>query len=390
MHIGASENHSFQFNGYTLREAVFVPTANILNTHLGQTTISLMAVPDPNPQNPSNSWRLINGGWYYYTRNGRQFGWWHYSGTSGPPTGWYFLNPAMNGRRHYGWFHNHMTDQWHMFDPMRNGVMHTGWWSQGGINFYFFSTTGTLGVMAAGGVFRTSDGTYHEFDSGGRWIRRVTMDGWLTIGGDTFFYRNGVRQFGWLQWNGMTFMLDPSRNGALHLGWWLEMNNGWITGMFYFFGATSTSPGAMARGGVIRIGDGSTHRFADNGLWLYAISARGDSDEGIDTSFMPSVYGRTPDILPPNWNSMENPLIVNEYTRDMDNFLTVDGFTPDVYGRTPDILPPGWRSKEDPLITDLDRYANLEYNLIYHFVDKIIPHLMEVQVGYPSDIAASE
>ena len=245
------------------------------------------------PEIIKNSWKQVNGKWYYYDQNGQKTtGWqiikniWYYMDASGVMlTGWqlinnkwYFMNPS--GAMLTGW--QLINNKWYFMDA--SGAMLTGWhlihntwyfmdssgamltgWQLINNKWYFMDPSGAMltgwqlinnkwyfmnpsGAMASD----TMVGSYYV-DKSGAWIPNYSPAHWIRSG-QRWWYRHSDGTYtvsDWEKINGTWYLFDEE-------GWMLT---GWqkVKGKTYYLAES----GAMLTGSH-KI-DGKTYTFADNG-----------------------------------------------------------------------------------------------------------------------------
>ena len=133
-------------------------------------------------QNKLNSWKQVDGKWYFYDENGnRATGWkyidnaWYYLNDSGVmQTGWlndngtwYYLNNS--GAMQTGWLNDNGT--WYYLND--SGVMQTGWLNDNGA-WYYLNNSGAMQT----GWLNDNSTWYYMYDSGVMATNTV-IDGWI-------------------------------------------------------------------------------------------------------------------------------------------------------------------------------------------------------------------
>ncbi|MCR4694642.1 MAG: hypothetical protein K5773_04925 [Pseudobutyrivibrio sp.] len=112
-----------------------------------------------------------------------------------------------------------------LFNPNDGSKLYTGWW------------TDSAGVR----YLDTTDGHMHR--------------GLSVIDKDIYYFnQDGIRQVGWVDVNGATFLFNPLDNGKLYKGWWTD-----ATGTYYL-----DATDAHKTTGLAAI-DGNVYYFNDNG-----------------------------------------------------------------------------------------------------------------------------
>ena len=168
-----------------------------------------------------NTWKKIDGSWYYFGADGnRSRGWTNYGNR------WYYMDG--NGVMQTGWiFPGDGT--WYYLGP--DGDMVTGWLQQTPGTWYYLNGDGR---MHTGWLLL--NGSWYYLNADGR-----MHTGWLLLN-DTWYYLNadGRMHTGWLLLNGSWYYLNA--NGRMHTGW-LLLNNTWYylnadgrmhTGWFFY------------------------------------------------------------------------------------------------------------------------------------------------------------
>ena len=209
-----------------------VVTNSFGSTQSDAATLSLTNVP-------TNSWKQINGKWYYFDGNGVAVtGWKQISGK------WYYFNAS--AEMVTGW--QKISNKWYYFSS--SGAMVTGWQTISGKKYYFE----TGGAMVTG--LKKIDGKWYYFESGGA---LYATEGWREIGGKKYYFDStGAAATGWKQIGGKWYYFNTSA----------QMVTGWqtVSGKKYYFGTS----------GVMTTGwkqiDGKWYYFASSGAlstgWL--------------------------------------------------------------------------------------------------------------------------
>ncbi|MCR5580243.1 MAG: hypothetical protein K6F66_01525 [Pseudobutyrivibrio sp.] len=86
------------------------------------------------------------------------------------------------------------------FDPAANGALYTGWWTDPAVGTRYLDTTD--GHMLIG-------------------LSLIDKDLY-------YFNEQGLRQVGWVDINGVSYLFNPNDNGKLYRGWWTD-----ATGTYY-------------------------------------------------------------------------------------------------------------------------------------------------------------
>ncbi len=226
-------------------------------------------------QIPANTWRTINGKWYYYSNYAKQKNaWaqdssdWYYMDSEGlASTGWitvsgsrYYLDETTGkmqtgwrqdqGKWYYlgssgavkkGWIED--NGAWYYTDS--NGIMQTGWLDADGKRYYMESS----GKMAVG--WTNQNGKWYYLDASG-----ALAKGWIQDNGSWYCSdTNGVMQTGWLSEGGKRYYLKGS--GVMATGW-REMDGAW----YYFDGSGAMTTGMIEVNGLHYYMDPSTGRMA--------------------------------------------------------------------------------------------------------------------------------
>ena len=172
---------------------------------------------------PKNTWKLIDGDWYYFDKYGyRAEGWvldgktWYYCDENGVmQTGWLQLGSTWyylknSGAMATGW----LQDGTAWYYLKNSGAMATGWTKVGSTWYYLKSN----GVMATGWL---QDGnTWYYLKSSG-----AMASGWV-LDGNTWYYlkNNGAMVTGWAKVGSAWYYLKSS--GAMATGW-VKVGNTW-------------------------------------------------------------------------------------------------------------------------------------------------------------------
>lgn len=157
-----------------------------------------------------NSWRLIDGVWYYCDSDDKPF------------TGWQWIDGA-----------------WYYLDPDKGGAMLTGVYEADG-KFYASSSSG---AMYSSGWVQISGKWYYANSDGS------LKTGWLKLG-STWYYMgsDGAMLTGWVLDGGTWYYCNGS--GAMLTGWQ------WVGGAWYYL----KDSGAMATGWIL---DGDTWYYCN-------------------------------------------------------------------------------------------------------------------------------
>ena len=167
------------------------------------------------------SWETVNqNSWRFRLKNGKVATQWFKVGSS-----WYYGDPATGDTRS-GWFAGDST-HWYYFNPnngmlqyggTRSDVGGNGWLELDG-KYYYIEQEGDY----AGSMIRNEaviDGYKHYFASSGEWIRKGekvdTKGDWKFIDGNYYYYKDGKKQYGWLELNGKKWYLDKSDGRMVH------------------------------------------------------------------------------------------------------------------------------------------------------------------------------
>ncbi|MBR4831464.1 MAG: hypothetical protein IKZ97_02420 [Butyrivibrio sp.] len=86
------------------------------------------------------------------------------------------------------------------------------------------------------------------------YFSRIIPEGFNNYGGNTFYYSNFRKQFGWINLGGQKYHTDP--NGVVQTGWFQDENN-----VFYF----NPEAGGLAQTGFADI-EGAHYYFDENGV----------------------------------------------------------------------------------------------------------------------------
>ena len=244
---------------------------------------------------PKNTWKLINGSWYYFESDGwMATGWkklggeWYYLTSSGAmATGWVKLNGKyyfMNGSgvmQHDTWVDNgayyvNSDGVWVEGKTSQNRAESSrtdsaaGWVSGGG-RWWYREADGSYPRNS----WKVINGSWYYFDGSGwmvtGWLKRASswyylepgngnmVTGWRKIGGTWYYLNpgNGDMATGWTTIGGTRYYMN--QDGAMVVGWlqlgsdWYYMNGsgamltGWqkIGGTWYYLNPTT---GKMATG----------------------------------------------------------------------------------------------------------------------------------------------
>ena len=215
-------------------------------------------------------WVTYNGKKYYFGSNGAAYTEWEEIGGKE-----YYFNPTtcvmatgfykVKGKQHYfgtdgverfGW----ITVNGNTYHLDEYGVMEYSWKTIAKKKYYF----NAKGIMVKGNV--KIDGVVYNFDDKGIYKGKVTTEGvtyvdaatfgsavpkttssiksgkngWVQIRGYWYYYKNGVKQTGWLKLGSGNRRFYLGTNGAMRTGW-KKINNA----MYYF-----NSDGVMQTGWV--------------------------------------------------------------------------------------------------------------------------------------------
>ncbi|MDO5338366.1 MAG: transglutaminase domain-containing protein [Eubacteriales bacterium] len=202
---------------------------------------------------------ITNGKRYYLNQNGlRKTGWlqlggkWYYLSkkTGEALTGWqkiggekYYMN--RNAVRVHGW--NRINGKTYYFDP-KTGAMKTGLLVLNGKRYYQDPQTG---IRVTG--WKEISSKWYYFSKSKKSAAALT--GWQKISGNRYYFNKyGVRQSGWIKYNGVYNYCMPS-TGAV-------ATNAWITykDKIYYVGSTG-----VRVTGLVTIG-GKKYYFQSNGV----------------------------------------------------------------------------------------------------------------------------
>ena len=203
---------------------------------------------------PRNSWKVINGSWYYFDGSGWMVtGWRKIGGT------WYYLNPG-NGDMATGW----TTIGGTRYYMNQDGAMVEGWSQQNGTWYYLKPGSGNIATgwlkLGATWYYLASDGKM--------------LTGFQNIGGSKYYLNtgSGAMAVGWLQLGSDWYYMNGS--GAMLTGWlqlgsdWYYMNGSgamltdWqnIDGSEYYFYSSGAMAVSTVIGGVEIGADGKASR----------------------------------------------------------------------------------------------------------------------------------
>lgn len=164
----------------------------------------------------SNTWKQVNGKWYYFDNTGHATKGWYQSAAGN----WFFFNS--------------------------DGSAQTGWYQSGAGNWYYFDPTN---AWAQKGWFKSPAGCWYYFDPTNAWAQK----GWFKSPAGYWYYfdqQNANALTGWQYINGNWYYFDLTNTNAV---------TGWqkIDGAWYFFKASC----AMAANEAFT--DGSKYYQAD-------------------------------------------------------------------------------------------------------------------------------
>ena len=183
---------------------------------------------------PRNSWKVINGSWYYFDGSGWMVtGWRKIGGT------WYYLNPG-NGDMATGW----TTIGGTRYYMNQDGAMVEGWSQQNGTWYYLKPGSGNIATgwlkLGATWYYLASDGKM--------------LTGFQNIGGSKYYLNtgSGAMAVGWLQLGSDWYYMNGS--GAMLTDW----QN--IDGSEYYFYSSGAMAVSTVIGGVEIGADGKASR----------------------------------------------------------------------------------------------------------------------------------
>lgn len=160
----------------------------------------------------ATDWRNIDGVWYYFSKTGEMVKGW----TQDDSQSWYLLDYE-TGKMKTGWVAANSSD-WYYLNPA-NGIMQSNTWVESdGSNYYFDEH----GIMVRGNY--VIDGYEHIFQQNGVFVRKgdksdkvdeTKKNGWVKEGTQYYYYKNGVKQSGWLTLGEKKYYLGGSDNRML-------------------------------------------------------------------------------------------------------------------------------------------------------------------------------
>ncbi len=179
----------------------------------------------PNGSKAANTWKLVDGKWYYFGPDGRRTrGWLNYGGR------WYYMSG--DGIMRTGWIQME-NGSWYYLNP--DGAMATYWIQLSPNEWYYLSGDGRMRT----GWRSFGDGSWYYFNSNG-----TMAAGWIQPSPGQWYYmnRDGRMQTGWLSpGDGFWYYLNP--NGVMHTGW-LWYNDAW----YYLYGNGSMAVNTIIDG----------------------------------------------------------------------------------------------------------------------------------------------